>query len=527
MNLRLVLFLCASSFAVSTIPVHAQITPDNTLGAERSRLNSFPGVTAIDGGARRTNNLFHSFTNFNVGLGESVYFLNPTGVQNIFSRVTGKTTSNINGLLGVAGPANLFFLNPNGILFGPNARLDLSGSFVGTTATGIRFADQGVFSATQPEAPTLLTVQPSALLFNQLPAPIALQPGAALGVPFGSSVNLIGGNLTLDGAVLNAPGGKITIAGIGTPTEVGLTIDDEFRFSFPDVARADVSVARSLLNAGAAPGGSIEVQARNFDLSGTSLLLTGVTAATSDEPLQAGDILIQATGATTIRQNSTIGTTIDSNASGNSGNITVNTGSLSITDGGSIATLLFGVGEAGNVTLNVQNASIFDGGSVSSGIITSNSNADEIPAIGQTGAVTINTGSLAVRNGATVLTANNGSLGLTNDVAINARDAVVIQGAGSRVGSFTNAGFGNDGNITISANSLDVTNGAVLGSGNINSLGNSGTLTINARDAVRFDGVGTQVFTSAQSSFGEVGDIRISAGSLAVTNGVYLASTLR
>ena len=74
--------------------------------------------------------------------------------------MTGGNASNILGTLGVDGAANLFLMNPNGILFGENARLDLGGSFVGTTANGVQFGEQGNFSATNPEAPGLLTVNP-------------------------------------------------------------------------------------------------------------------------------------------------------------------------------------------------------------------------------------------------------------------------------------------------------------------------------------------------------------------------------
>ncbi len=95
----------------------AQITPDATLGGEASVVT--PGVDVggqaadqIDGGATRGINLFHSFEQFNVGEGQRVYFANPTGIENILTRVTGTNSSNILGTLGVAGGnANLFLIN--------------------------------------------------------------------------------------------------------------------------------------------------------------------------------------------------------------------------------------------------------------------------------------------------------------------------------------------------------------------------------------------------------------------------------
>ncbi|WP_292864063.1 filamentous hemagglutinin N-terminal domain-containing protein [Nostoc sp. LPT] len=103
--------------------VLAQIVPDNTLGAEASVVTpnvSIRGIPSdrIDGGATRGANLFHSFEKFNVGEGRGVYFANPAGIENILTRVTGNNPSNILGRLGVLGGANLFLLNPNGIVFG-------------------------------------------------------------------------------------------------------------------------------------------------------------------------------------------------------------------------------------------------------------------------------------------------------------------------------------------------------------------------------------------------------------------------
>ncbi|HAA28965.1 MAG TPA: filamentous hemagglutinin, partial [Cyanobacteria bacterium UBA8553] len=131
----------------------AQLTPDSTLGGESSIIT--PGVIInrqpadrIDGGASRGANLFHSFREFNIGAGREVYFANPAGIENILTRVTGSTRSEILGTLGVSGNANLFLINPNGIVFGSNARLDMRGSFLASTASSFKFADGIEFSAT-------------------------------------------------------------------------------------------------------------------------------------------------------------------------------------------------------------------------------------------------------------------------------------------------------------------------------------------------------------------------------------------
>ena len=148
--------------------VIAQITPDNTLGAESSTINHGALKDIINGGATRGTNLFHSFQEFNVDAGKSVYFVNPTGIENILTRVTGGNVSNILGKLGVEGTANLFLINPNGIYFGAGARLDIRGSFTATTADSIKLGENGLFSATNPQSSNLLSVQPGVLFVNAL-----------------------------------------------------------------------------------------------------------------------------------------------------------------------------------------------------------------------------------------------------------------------------------------------------------------------------------------------------------------------
>jgi filamentous hemagglutinin family protein len=183
--------------------VLAQIVPDKTLGVEGSVVKpnvNIQGIPSdrIDGGATRGANLFHSFQEFNVGSGRGAYFANPTGIENILTRVTGGNPSNILGRLGVLGGANLFLLNPNGIIFGPNASLDIQGSFMATTADRVQLGDSGYFSATQPQTSSLLSVSPGALFFNA----VASQPGSIINrgnLSTPKHLTLAAGNLDLQG----------------------------------------------------------------------------------------------------------------------------------------------------------------------------------------------------------------------------------------------------------------------------------------------------------------------------------------
>jgi filamentous hemagglutinin family protein len=201
------------------------IIPDSTLGNESSRVvpNEFGGSTEVlRGGATRGNNLFHSFLELNVSEGRGAFFLSPSNIQNIITRVTGRNRSEILGTLGTFqmidgtpafSNANLFLINPNGIVFGPNAVLNLGGSFVASTASSIKFADGTEFSATTPQTTPLLTVSvPIGLQFGRTARDIQVQGG--ISVEPGKTLALIGGNVTLDGGLLNAPVGQIVLGGI-------------------------------------------------------------------------------------------------------------------------------------------------------------------------------------------------------------------------------------------------------------------------------------------------------------------------
>ncbi len=210
------------AIAFSGTPTLAQITPDATLGAESSVVT--PNVDVrnlpadlIEGGATRGANLFHSFSDLNVGEGWRVYFANPVGIENILSRVTGSNLSNILGTLGVDGGANLFLLNPNGIIFGQNAQLDIAGSFVGSTANSLVFENGIEFSATNPEAPPLLTINITpGLQYGSNHQKVIVNAGN-LGV--GQDLTLSSGTVTSTGQ-LTAATGQVTVEGITGDVQV-------------------------------------------------------------------------------------------------------------------------------------------------------------------------------------------------------------------------------------------------------------------------------------------------------------------
>jgi filamentous hemagglutinin family protein len=229
-----VLLLLSSAPTIS----QAQITLDGSLGP-RGALRG-PNYTISDSvGQIRGPNLFHSFGQFNLSKGESVTFTGPNTITNILSRVTGGSPSSIDGTIRSQIPrANFYLLNPSGVMFGPNASLDVSGSFHVSTADYLRLADGATFSA-HPAVRTVLSVAPPAAFgfLGPTPAPISIQ-GSALQVPVGQTASVIGGDMTIVGNVgntpstaalvptLGAPGGRIQLVSAASAGEVGVNPAD-------------------------------------------------------------------------------------------------------------------------------------------------------------------------------------------------------------------------------------------------------------------------------------------------------------
>jgi filamentous hemagglutinin family protein len=141
-----------ASWVFFTSASHAEAVLDGSLGSERSLSGNF--TITHDMGKLQENNLFHSFKTFNINPDESATFTGPDSVMNVISRVTGKTGSNIDGLLRSNMPnADFYLLNPNGIVFGENASLDVQGSFHASTADYLRLEDGKRFYASlSPES---------------------------------------------------------------------------------------------------------------------------------------------------------------------------------------------------------------------------------------------------------------------------------------------------------------------------------------------------------------------------------------
>ncbi|WP_339377939.1 two-partner secretion domain-containing protein [Calothrix sp. NIES-2100] len=512
----------------------AQITPDNTLGTESSVVSpeTINGIKSdrIDGGAIRGSNLFHSFQEFNIGSKRGAYFTNPSGIENILTRVTGSNVSQILGTLGVLGNANLFLMNPNGIIFGQNARLDVNGSFLGSTAQSFVFGNGLEFSATNPQAPPLLKINvPIGLQFGNNPGSITIgkknpqyyltpQSPTLVEVKPGKTLTLVGGEINLNGERLRAPGGRIELGGLASAGTV--RINDDGSLSFPEnVVRADVSLNRGEVDVTGGGGGSIGIHARNINLTIGNDICAGIGGDTACGGLasntkgsvgsQAGDITLNATEDITGDEGVHINNRVNTDAIGNGGNINIQQArSLLMTDGASIIASTNGEGNAGSVTINTTDSVKFDGGGAFSQV---NSRAE-----GNAGDVSITTGSLQVLNGAQI-SASTSSIGKAGDILINTNSLTVA--SGGEILAFT-SGSGRGGTITVNAGKqvdlgIGVQNFAPVLSVETSGAGKAGDIIVNTpsltvSDTARITATATATATKTE----EGGSITLNASKL-------------
>src|SRR5262245_48346408 len=241
----LVSVLLGGLFATTHAQFSTRITGDGTLGTTVTR----SGTTFnIDGGTIKGTNLFQSFGQFSVGTGDTASFNGQAGIRNILSRVTGGTRSEIDGTLrSTISGANLFLMNPSGILFGPNAQLDVSGSFHATTADYIGLTGGARFNAVPSSADNLLTTAPPAAFgfLTANPGPIDVRTGIfdfaaanqptryknILQVPVGQTISFVGGTVNIGAAgsppsgFVFAPGGRVNLVSVASPGEASFNSD--------------------------------------------------------------------------------------------------------------------------------------------------------------------------------------------------------------------------------------------------------------------------------------------------------------
>ena len=540
MNFKQGLLWCGSSLLLGgiflPITVSAQsVASDRTLSTTVTSPDNRNFTITNGNQPNNGTNLFHSFSQFSVPTGGSATFdlINTPNISTVFSRVTGGTVSNIDGLIQTTNstnPVSLFLLNPSGIIFGSNARLNIGGSFIGTTANSVKFVDGTEFSAVNLTNSSLLTVNaPIGLDFSQNSKGITVQNTGhrliedlfqpidrrqnpmGLQVGAGNTLALIGNEVNFSNGIASVNGGgHIEVGSVSNglvklnPTVTGWLGDYASVQQFNDIHLAQASLLDASGNQG-----SIQIQGRNINLTeGSTALLQNFGVQT------AGGITVRATETLNLSQNTADGKSpssirIDNLGNSQTGTLTISAAQLSLYDGGTINTQTFGLVASGNIVVNVAGSILIDGFIAAnpvlpSAIVTSTVNS------AQAGDITISTGNLKILNGAAITSFTFAS-GQAGRVRVNAEDLIEIAGVNPIIlvsSSLTTStlGSGNANSLFVNTSRLLVRDGGFVGSP-ASSIGSSGNVIINALQSVVIQekGLGS-VNSSRIASTAEISD---------------------
>ncbi|BAY37048.1 filamentous hemagglutinin family outer membrane protein [Nostoc sp. NIES-2111] len=562
--LRNCLLLSLGMILISCDYAKADVIPDGTLNTTVTQNGS--NFTITDG-TRVGNNLFHSFSQFSVSSNGSAVFNNTTDIQNIFSRVTGGNISSIDGLIQANGSANLFLLNPAGILFRANAKLDIGGSFVGSTANSIKFVDGAEFGVTPTSGVPLLTLAvPIGLQFGTNPKPIQVEgtghnlkllnpanpgnspinpqshvTGIQLEVKPGKTLALIGGDISLVGGTLKATDGRIELGSVGA----GIVSFEGGKFNYDNVQSfRDIRFSqKALADASGFGGGAIQMQGARVSLiDGSVALIQNLGSQSSGGINIRASELFEAIG---VDANSLIPSDLrnETLATGNNEEIAVTTRQLVLEQGGRISSYTYGSGKSSNITLKVDDSlqligftSIYPNPStISTGTYS----------VGSAGDINISTRQLTAVNGGAISAVSLGR-GAAGNVAVKATEFIELDGfmpglfIPSSISSPT-LSAGNAGNVQVDTARLILSNGGRVDSSTVAS-GNGGNLVINATESIEVrdtvpgsrnpslisssanivDDSFRQQFGLPSSPTGDSGSLTINTGKLTVSDGALI-----
>lgn len=560
------LFLLLSS--VYLIPHYsaAEVVLDGTLGHS----GALPGpdfkITEAEG-QQWGENLFQSFREFNLQVGESATFSGPDSVKNVISRVTGGTRSIIEGTLRSTMPnADMYFLNPAGIWFGEKARLDVKGAFHASTADTLRLGSDGQFNAAQPALSLLSVAPPSAFGFlTNTPAAIQVKD-SKLSVSEAKTLSLVGGDLNLQGSFaapagvkLSAKFGQINLVSVASsgeviPTSQGLdlsmgtrggtlvanktTIGTAFTGSSQgnnDVSSGDIFIRAERLeltdslvwgSRNEHRAGLIDIQAKDLTLQTSSINMTANEADTSGIIRIQADQLRLLTGAKIINRSAVIqgmgdGGLIELNIadtltmSGGSeiwnsslggrhaGDIRIEARRINLTEGATILSQPFNTGDGGAMVFKVTDELNLSNGSGIIGGVWSQEASDH-----NATNIQIETGRLVLDDKSFILNGtfggrNAGAIKITVGDRLTLSNSVIFSGGQTDRTDLEK--IGNSGDIEITADNLTLQQGALISCTNEKG-GQAGKLEIQVRQLLLKEGASIE---SATNGSGQGGPITI------------------
>jgi filamentous hemagglutinin family protein len=517
---------------------NAQVVPDGTVG---TTVNAAGNSFTINNGTRSGNNLFHSFSQFSVPTNGSVIFNNETDVQNIFSRVTGSSASTIDGLMKANGTASLFLMNPNGIVFGPNATLELGGSFVGTTANSIKFEDGIEFSVGNLTANPLLSVKvPIGLQMGSNPGEIINQSGSGLFGQPNRTIALIANGIQFYNGGIYAPMGQVEIGSVGAGAWVNLdTSLPLWIFNYGNNANVqNIQLSQqSLIDTEDESSGPIHLIGRKIELNQSGISSLTLTAASG------GDIRIDALESLSLNDSYIVNHVLDgqqggalfintphlklSNQSGlnsiswgegNAGNVEVRANLVQVTQNSGLGSFAGASGRGGNVSIYAQDVEVngvqfFPDGSYDWSAI-----AASAWSTGTGGTVHIDTQRLILQDGGVIgaSTFDSGNAGI---IDIRATDSIQILGTGGNAEELPSAiraevrdqATGNGGSIFLTTGKLIISDGGKVSVNNPYS-GNAGDISLKANEIL----LKNQGKISADVGSGDKGNIQIKTNMLSL-----------
>ncbi len=548
--------------AVGMKPILGQVVLDGKVGTSGPVAGPNYNITAAMG-ATRGNNLFHSFTQFDLKAGDVATFSGPANLQNILSRVTGGSASSIDGTIrsDIAG-ANFFLINPSGIIFGPKAAVNLSGSFAASTANYLKLADGARFVASLDADDSALSTAPvSAFGFlGNSPGSIAVQQ-STLKVREGKTISLAGGDIAVEGGSVQSPAGQVKVVSVRSPGEV--TVDPEtqsvadFKTAFPQQGEINLN-SGAQLDASGNGGGSIVIRGGRLTVDDSKIQAntTGTTAGRDVDvavvnnldlvnggqinsltpkglasggniKINAQSILMDGKGLMDdffnpkTQISAATGELFVGGGSAKGGDILIDTGSLELVNSAQISSATFGEGNAGRIDVTASSVRL-DALFTTATQITANT--QQIQRGGNAGDISIRTDTLDLLNGATILAAAFGS-GQAGLIDIKAQSVNLFTGAIITAGTF---GPGSGGNIQLTADSVRI-NGQDTASGapdfltgiqavttSMDSPAPGGSIRI-ASGLFDLDHMGS-VFTTS-FGLGPGGNIDVTAGKLTLANG--------
>lgn len=526
-----------------TAQVITSMTPDGTLGTEIMQNGH---VYEISGGARPENgsNLFHSFDRFNLGTGDTAHFLGPQGVDNIIGRVTGGAASMIDGRL--QADATLFLLNPHGMMFGPNATLNINGSFHASTADVLRFEDGSEFAVYLSGQSSLSVAAPSAFGFvNATPAAIAIQ-GSTLEVSEGKTLSIVGGDIDIAGGNLRASSGQINLVSAASVGDV--TFDGVRPDTGALTALGSITITGSQLEASGQVSGRMAGQ---IVIRGDQLTIAQSRMRVTNRSEQGGGgVDIEVDHAIILSGTDILSDTLDA---GQGGHIVLRGASLTLDEAARIRSETFGAGSGGDITLAVESLELTENAAISSNSLFSTGAAGYIMIHGRGGhgtaaqSVTLRSSTLSTQVAgqgdegtiaivAEVLNLDHANLTAATTGAGDAGDIILhvghLNATQQTTISSSSTAQGAAGTITIRGLQADreaqtvTLNNSTLQT-NATGQGAGGTITITA-EAVKLDNAILSATVNDQTSGGatsHTADIILTTRTLLIVGGRMLAET--